>query len=320
MDRLNREELSMITLWMLICSSAVVSSEAEVRRVDEANKVLVKIDGSEVLAYQYAPENALPHYWPVRSPSGKLLTPQQPSHHLHHRSLWIADNVQGETSPAVDFYHCWKNYREQDKPESGYRHFIRHHRFGELNAEGNRALIEAHLRWIVNENEPLLDDHRTLRVVALGQGEYLIDLEWKLTASYGNVRFLSDDVHYAWPYVCMHPQFSGAQGGTITNDQGQKREQGTHGKVAKWVDYSNTVEGETEGLTVFVYPDGHEHYWLTREYGTFGPRRADQWNGTKFTLQSGDSLAGRAGILVHRGDVETGRVAERYQQYIQGAL
>ncbi|MCC7087195.1 MAG: PmoA family protein [Pirellulales bacterium] len=310
----------MINLCLLLCHIAVVSPNIQLQQVDEANKVTVAIDGNEALAYQYSPDDPLPNYWPLRSPSGKLLTPQQPSHHRHHRSLWIADNVQGENLPAVDFYHCWKNYREKNKPKSGYRHLIRHQRFGELRAEANRAVIEAHLQWIVNETEPLLDDHRTLGVVALGQGEYLIDLQWKLTPARGEVRFLSDDVHYAWPYVCMHPQFSGARGGTITNDRGGRREQGTHGKVAKWVDYSNTVEGETEGLAVFVYPDGQEHRWLTREYGTFGPRRGDQWNGKPFTLKSGNSLVGRVGILVHRGDVESGHVAERYEQYIQGKL
>lgn len=308
----------MTAFWMLLCSSAVVSPTVALQRDDDQSKIAVTIDGSEALAYQYSPDNPIPHYWPLRSPSGKLLTPQQPSHHLHHRSLWIADNVQGASSPAVDFYHCWKNYREKDKPESGHRHFIRHHGFSETSAKDNRAVIEADLRWMVDETQPLLDDHRTLRVTALGHGEYLVDLQWKLTASYGDVEFLSDEVHYAWPYVCMHPQFSGAHGGVITNDQGQQGEKETHGQVAKWIDYSNTVEGETEGLAVFIYPDGEQHQWLTREYGTFGPRRAGKRNGTRFTLKSGDSLTGRAGILVHRGDVESGRVAERYQQYIEG--
>jgi len=90
-----------------------------------------------------------------------------------------------------------------------------------------------------------------------------------------------------------------------------------NGPTAKWVDYSNTVDGETEGLAVMVYPDGAPHQWLTRMYGTFGPRRIDRFNGTKFTLQPGERLKGRVGILVHRGNAEAGRVAERYQTYIE---
>ncbi len=60
--------------------------------------------------------------------------------------------------------------------------------------------------------------------------------------------------------------------------------------------------------------DGEQRKWLTREYGTFGPRRPDAWSGTKFTLKRGEKLEGRVGILVHRGDVEGGRVAERYRE------
>ena len=222
--------------------------------------------------------------------------------------------------PAVDFYHCWKNYNQDGKPESGFRHFIRHERFGQLKTADGRATIEANCSWIVNETIPVLDEHRTVGIVALGSGEYLLDLAWELKASRGDVRFLSDAVHYAWPYLRIHPQFSGEKGGTITNDQGDTGQEGTNGNVAKWIDYSNTVEGATEGLAVFIYPDGETHKWLTREYGTFGPRRPDKLSGSKYVLKKGDSVQGRVGILIHRGDVQSGQVSQRYQQYIEGKL
>jgi hypothetical protein len=37
-------------------------------------------------------------------------------------------------------------------------------------------------------------------------------------------------------------------------------------------------------------------------------------------LKTGDSLSQRVGLLIHTGDVTTGRVAERYQQYAAGQL
>jgi hypothetical protein len=73
------------------------------------------------------------------------------------------------------------------------------------------------------------------------------------------------------------------------------------GKPGRWVDYSNTVNGVTEGLAVFSHTDNPPpHKWLTRNYGCFGPRRI--------------------GVLVHTGGVTTGTVAEPYHQYIQGKL
>ena len=312
---------------LLLC--AVISgtpATAELRHYDEAERVDVAVDGRVVLSYQYSRQLAIPHYWPVRSPSGKLLTEQHPDPYPHHRSLWIADKVQASGLPAVDFYHSTKNLRKPNQPDLGFRHFIRHQRFGKLKATGDTVHIEAMLQWIVDGQRSVLDDQRNLRVRALGNGEYLIDLQWKLTASEGEVKFVSDAVHYAWPYVRIHPQFSGEQGGTITNDQGQTGQKETHDQGARWIDYSNTVKGNsdgkgnTEGLAIFVDADGTPPSWLTREYGTFGPRRSKKLSGTGFTLEMDDSIGGRVGILVHRGDVESGRVADRYAQYIEGKL
>ncbi len=290
----------------------------EIQRDDDAGKLTVVMDGRDILTYQYGKEFAIPHYWPVRSPSGKLLTVQHPDPYPHHRSLWIADKLQCGSGPVVDFYHCVKNYNQEGQPESGFRHFIRHQRFGELKAERGRVIIEAELTWFVNQTTPVLDERRTMSVMALGNGEYLLDLAWELKASHGDVKILSDDVHYAWPYVRMHPQFSGESGGVIVNDRGLQGQSGTHDQVAKWIDYSNTVEETTEGLALFIFDDGNEHRWLTREYGTFGPRRPDQTSGSNFELRLGDSLSGRVGILVHRGDVHSGKVNLRYQQYLEG--
>ena len=74
------------------------------------------------------------------------------------------------------------------------------------------------------------------------------------------------------------------------------------------------------GVAVFQWPDGREHRWLTREYGCFGPRRPDDRSGKPFTLKKGESITQRAGVLVHRGDVSSGRVRERYEAYVERAV
>jgi hypothetical protein len=151
----------------------------------------------------------------------------------------------------------------------------------------------------------------------LGAGEYLIDMQFKVHAAYGDVVFAGDWIHYAWPLVRMHPQFSVDKGGRITNSEGGINQKGTNHQVARWVDYSNQVEGVAEGLAIFSAPDNeHPHRWLTRDYGTFGPRRVDAQSGTHFTLKKGESLKQCVAILVHSGDVSGGRVKERYQQYV----
>jgi hypothetical protein len=182
---------------------------------------------------------------------------------------------------------------------------------------GAEAAFTAHATWIASE-QPVLDDRRQVAVRALGAGEYLVDLRWELRASYGDVTFLSDAVHYAWPFLRMEPRFSVKGGGVLVDDRGRSGQAATDGQVALWIDCSATVEGETEGVAVLWYPDGAEHAWLTRDYGTFGPRREASRSGKRFVLARGESIGGRVGILVHRGDAERGEVAARYREYAAG--
>ena len=312
--------LTCLLLAVTFSSSRAAPPHFKLQQDNETDILTVFLHGREILAYQYGRQYALPHYWPLRSPSGKLLTSQHPDPYPHHRSVWIADKIQVSEKQAVDFYHCWKNYNVEGKPQSGYRHFIRHHSFVTLEVEDRYALVEAKLLWIMNQTIPLIDESRTLRIVAFDHGEYFLDLAWTLSAVRNEVTFASDRVHYAWPYIRMHPQFSGEQGGIITDDRGNHGQLGTDQKAAKWIDYCNTIDNRTEGLAIFIYPDGETHRWLTRDYGTFGPRRPDDLSGTQFILKPDESLKGRVGILVHLGDATSGRIAQRYKEYIEGKL
>lgn len=307
----------------LICSAAQAAPPVKIQRNDDAGTLTVQLGDKTAMAYQYGERWAIPHFWPVNTPSGKNLLEQKaqpPEQFPHHRALWIVDHVQMTGQPAVDFYHEWKNYVDKAHPEKGHKHFIRHQSFDNVKSDGDVGSYDERLQWIVNQTTPVLDEHRRVVIHSLGEGDYLIDLSWKLTAAYDEVKFLSDWVHYAWPYVRINSTFNGAHGGTITADNGDTGQKETNGKYYDWIDYSNTVDGKAEGLAVFVYPDGDKHKWLTRDYGTFGPRRADKLSGTKFTLSKGESLSGRVGILIHGGDVQGGRVTERYRRYIEGKL
>ena len=175
--------------------------------------------------------------------------------------------------------------------------------------------------WQMDQKVPVLDQEQRIRIVALGGGQYFLDIRYRVAAGYGSVNFVSDAVHYAWPYVRMHPQFSVDHGGRITNSEGGVDQKGTCSKEAHWVDYSNTIAGVAEGLALFSHSrNEYPHKWLTRDYGTFGPRWPDALSGKPFTLASGQTLEHRVGLLVHSGDVQSGQVAQRYAAYIAGKL
>jgi hypothetical protein len=305
---------------MLAAGLQIDKSQIELRQDDEAGQLHVFVDGREALVYQYTPWLDLPHYWPMYSPSGKNLLAQQNDPYPHHRSFWFADTVRLNRGREVSTYNAFYTGQRIGQETFGppFRDHIRHMAFTYVEEEEDRAVIDTKLVWEMDGDQPVLEEKRHLVIHALDKGEYLLDITFELTAIYGDVEFVSDDVHYAWPYLRMHPQFSGENGGTITADNGATAQEGTNMKIARWIDYSNTIAGVVEGVAVFQWPDGRAHRWLTREYGCFGPRRPDDMNGKSFVLKKRNSITQRVGILVHRGNVKSGRVSERYQQYIEG--
>lgn len=316
--------LSVAALATAVDASRVQAAERariELKSDAAPGQLQILIDGREALVYRYGPQVDLPHYYPVRSPSGKLLTIQQTDPYPHHRSVWFADTVELAGKRKASFYSALYTRTDAKDPQSPFRDRVRHVEFLPQSIEGNAAKVGLKLVWEMDLNVPVLDEQRQMRIVALDGGEYFVDLTFTLTASYGDVTFVSDTAHYAWPYVRIHPQFSGDQGGKLINSEGGVGQKGTHNQPARWIDYSNTIEGQAEGLTMFSHSDNpYPHRWLTREYGTFGPRRADDRNGKPFTVKTGETLQQRVGILVHTGDVQSGRVAERYQLYLDGKL
>ncbi len=278
--------------------------------------------GQEAFAYQYAARLDLPHYWPLNSPSGRNLLVQQTEPYPHHRSFWFADTIrfQEEGERDVSTYNALYSGQQvgENRYEPPFSDRVRHRAFQRLDTSAGRAVVVSELVWEMDGGRPMLDETRHVAVHSLGSGEYLMDMIFTLTASYGSIEFVSDDVHYAWPYLRLQTRFSGENGGVICSDSGATGQEATNMQVALWIDYSNTLEGVAEGVAVFQWPDGQEHRWLTREYGCFGPRRPDARSGHPFVLKQGESLTQRVGVLVHRGDVEAGRVAARYQDYISG--
>ncbi len=309
--------LTLATLWAAAAEPSRVTFDQD----DDAGRMQVCIDGREAFVYQYGPKADLVHLFPIRSPGGKSMTVQHPNPYPHHRSFWFADKVRLTGERTVEFYGAIYSGASRQERQPPFKDHVRHVEFIEGSATKDEARGAARLLWEMDSTKPVLDERRDVRIVALADGEYFVDVTFTLTASYGDVEFVSDDVHYAWPYIRMNTAFSVDGGGAITNSEGGRNQQGTHNQVARWVDYSNTVDGETAGLAVFSHPSNPgPHRWLTRDYGCFGPRRINAKSGKPFTLKKGESITQRIGVLVHSGDVKGGEVAKRYEKYVGGEL
>ncbi|MCX7827347.1 MAG: PmoA family protein [Verrucomicrobiae bacterium] len=316
---MNKITLPVLAAVVLAAPAFAGEAKIELRRWDGAGRMQFVIDGKPAIVYLYSQDLEMVHYFPVLSPSGKSLTIQKTQPYPHHRSFWFADTVEFE-GRKISFYNAYYSGSDKKNPGPPFRDRIRHVEFLPDHISGQEAGTGMKIVW-ETEKTPVIDELRRMRVVALGQGEYFLDLHFTLAASHGDVKFVSDAVHYGWPFVRMHPAFTPAQGGTLTNSEGKAGQKDTCMLPARWVDYSNTVEGTTEGLAMFQHPDLQKSpKWLTRDYGTFGPRRTDEQSGKPFILRKGDRLRQRVGILVHTGNVKSGKVEARYQQYVAGKL
>jgi hypothetical protein len=290
------------------------------KREDASGTLTVLIAGREAFVYRYGLALDLPHIWPLNTPSGRDLLVEKTEPYPHHRSFWFADSVKLDGGRDVSVYNgLYTGTKKSDTAyEPPFKDHIRHVAFDRCEAKGDRAEIVERLVWEMDNTVPVLDEVRRTTVHTLGGGEYLLDITEELVSKYGDVTVVSDEVHYAWPFLRLNTKFSGTNGGVLLSDTGARGEKETNLNVARWIDYSNALDGLAEGVAIFQWPDGQDHKWLTREYGCFGPRRPDAVSGKPFVLVKGMSVRQRVGVLVHSGDVSTGRIAERYKDYIGG--
>lgn len=295
--------------------------DIEIKRNDAAGKLQVLIGGKEAFAYCYGKEVDLPHLYPLRSPSGKSMTVQQTEPYPHHRSFWFADTVQLAGQRQASFYNAlYSGTGDKKNPKPPFRDHIRHVAFTEEKSGAGRGALGMKLVWEMDDGQtPVLDETRHIDIVRLDEGEYFLNLQFELTASYGDVEFHSDAVHYAWPFIRLNDDFNTNGHGVLVNSEGGTGQADTNMKLAKWVDFSRTGASDAEGLAMFSHPSNeHPHAWLTRDYGCIGPRRVDAKSGKPFMLKKGESIRTRVGVLVHKGDVMSGRVVGRYGDYVDG--
>ncbi len=299
-------------------------------QIDErAGALTVVIDGRTALVYRFGADVDLPHFDPFNSASGRPMTVKITEPYPHHRSFWVADErvqLEGRSERANIYSALYSGVIDKQRskwPLAPYRQRSVHVAFENVTSAGDTARFDETLTWQDGDIR-LLDELRSYRFRALGDGEYFLDFSVRLRATYGAVTIARDTAHYATPYIRMNDVFNVEKGGgKIVNSAGDVNQAGTNNRLATWVDYSAPLGAARgwEGLACLIHPDQKPpHLWLTRDYGTWGPRGPEGYHNATFTIARGASLAQRVGLLVHRGDAVDGKVAERYRAYATGNL
>ena len=284
----------------------------EVTRQDDG--LTITYEGELFARYVFS-SGGKPILWPVVGPGGKELTRGYPmrdatadekADHPHHRSFFFTHgNVNG-----VDF---WSENDKHGKTE--------HRELAEARGGGD-ALIVTRNDWVGPDSTVHLRDERRLLFGADDDARW-IDFDITLTAPDRPATFGDTKEGTFGVRVAGTMKVDAKKGGRLVNSEGQADGE-AWGQPAKWVDYYGPVEGEVEGITIMNHPTSFRFptYWHVRTYGLFAanPFGLHDFPGTRdldgsHKLEPGESINLRYRVLLHRGDTETGRVAERYAEY-----
>jgi len=296
----------------VVTFAALGASAAEITAERSSNGATVKIDG-KLFAEYVIDSGGKPIVWPIIGPTGKPMTrawpmaeaPGEKKDHPHHRSLWF---THGDVN-GLSYWH---------------REIIKHREFVKI-ASGRNATIITRNDWLGKDGKPVCEDQRTLVFGADGQRRW-IDFDITIKASAGQVKFGDTKEGCMGVRVPGSMKVDAKQGGQLINSHGQTDKE-AWGKAAEWVDYHGPVGGETLGIAMMNHPSSFRFptYWHVRTYGLFAANPfglsnfKGRGNDGSHTLSPGETMTLRYRILFHRGDEESGKVAEAYSAYANEA-
>jgi hypothetical protein len=316
---------------LLICAAILiltplVAHAAELSICQTADGVAVNIDGDLFTKYLIKSERR-PVLWPVIGPTGQPMTRAYPvaestveeaQDHPHHRSIWIG--IEGVND--VDFWQ---------EPASGKKAYPpgeqRHQKFAKVECDGKTATIVAETDWLDPDGKKICEDERTWTFGTASDDRWL-DCRMVLTASEGELTFADTKEGFFALRVADSMNVDHKTGGRIVNSRGQE-DAAAWAQAAEWVDYQGPVAGENAGIAIFAHPEtlNYPEPWHVRTYGLFA---ANPLGKIAFTNNAGDvkkrpksatlpknaQFILRHRIVLHRGDENEAKLAEKYKEYI----
>jgi hypothetical protein len=288
-------------------------------------------NGQVVATYHTDPALFKPHFHPILTPSGKPINrrfpmenvPGETKDHIHHRGVWFC---HGDVIPeGLTLKHKIRGVTGVDFWAEGPGHGRISAEVGPLNfMEGisNAAGIQTFHQWETFDGVEVLDEHRTIWIIDRGEA-YVFVFDIELLAKHHPITF--GDTKEGCLGVRVADSMNEKNGGVLENAQGRRGEKNCWGRLSAWCDYSGKIDGQTVGITIMAHPSNDWHTaWHARGYGLmaanpFGrhqsgfPARLGQTELVR--LAKGEKLKLRYGVLIHPGDVRTGKVAEHYEWF-----
>jgi len=314
-DALGPKEEKTYTVKLIEAETPKVS----ITQKDGEDAAEIVVDGVPFTTYHYSNEAKKPYFWPVYGEGGVTVTrnwPMDPDEklstdHVHQKSLWTAyGDING-----IDWWGEGLGSGSQHSDEVT---------FGSGDAYG---WIKAKNTWQDKDGNAVIAEDRAYKIYAGPEGLRILDETVTFTAKYGDAKF-GDTKEGGIMAFRIYPTIQANKGGVITNAEGLKGERQCWGKPSPWTDYAGEMEGVgVRGIAVFDTP-GNLRYptrWHIRGYGLngancfglsyFTEKEPERLNGD-YTLKEGESLTFKYRVIIHSGDVNEAKIADRHADYL----
>ncbi len=289
--------------------------------VDKDNRVIVMVDGEDITSYRYGDELSKPILWPVKSPSGIVLTRGFPfakvkgesTDHPHHTGVFFTyDNVNGQG--------FWNNTTSPPQ--------IKQIGSVKMETKPGKGILETVSHWTAKSGKVLLEEKRKMEFVP-GEEQYTIDFTIELIAQ--NEKVVFGDTKEGM-FAIRLADWLKEDGGTgeYLSSNGDRREKNVWGRRASWVRLQGQQDGRVIGIAIFNHPDSVNYptYWHARGYGLFSANPLGQFDFQKgrgvenpehlnFTLESGQSALFRFRIVIYDGARTTEQLEKQFKEFVK---
>jgi hypothetical protein len=293
------------------------SMGADVKFVQDTNKIDILIDGNLFTTYRYGLELTKPILYPVKSPSGIVLTrgfpfeiiPGESNDHPHHMGIFFAyDKVNSDG--------FWNN--RISPPQ------IKHIKTTKME-NGQLSTIS---HWDSNSGKTLLEEKSDM-IFSAAPNQYVIDFNITLIAQDEKIVFGdTKEGMFAFRVADWMTEDKGT--GKYLNSDGNIGEPNIWGKKAAWVRLEGQKDGKTIGIAIFNHPASElfPTYWHARGYGLFSANPLGQMDFLKgrnvpnpqplnFTLQPGQSALFKFRMIIYEGLRSPEQIEQQFKYFAQ---
>jgi hypothetical protein len=326
----------MVSIFILLVAvvrrPALTYGQAEaVSLTQRENTIEVSIGGEPFTTYYFDPSIAKAYLQALRDAHGVIVTrgfpvgetipaghEHDPSLEPHQRPLYFAHG-------DIDGYDFWgeEAFEKYYGPEAGKSKYGRMaiRKVAEVRGGPESGVIRATFDLLGPDHKPFAAETQEYTFRGDKQTR-VIDCEYVIQANHDAVK-IGDSKEGTFG-IRVAPELN-APRGHMVNSEGAEGEPKIWGKRANWVDYDGVIDGHTLGIAIFDSPKSFRHptYWHARGYGLFAANpfgikefTRDPAQDGSYTIPAGQSLKFRYRVLIHEGDYQEAKVAEKYQQYV----